>query len=57
MVWKAFRNSQTLRLGLDFGLQLPKEMLMVVWGSEARREKEVTQGALTGKFPQLAALP
>ena len=57
MVWKAFRNSQTLRLGLDFGLQLPMEMLMVVWGSEARREREVTQGALTNKYPQLAALP
>ena len=57
MVWNAFRNSQTLRLGLDFGLELPKEMLMIVWGSEAGREREVVQGALTSKFPQWGALP
>ena len=29
LVWNAFRNSQTLRLGLDFGLELPKEIKSV----------------------------
>ena len=48
---------ETLRLGLDFSLQLPQEMLMVAWRSEAGKEREPTQGALASKLLQWAAPP